>query len=109
MDYAKLNEILKKHKYYLDGKDGGCLANLQNADLRGADLWNAKLQGADLQGAKLQGADLQGADLWNAKLRGANLWGANLDFSCLPLKCGGLGWMIDKKKLPYNFYIIFAV
>lgn len=28
-------------------------------------------------------------------LRGANLRGADLDFSCLPLRCGGLKWKID--------------
>ena len=30
-------------------------------------------------------------------LSGANLRSADLDFSCLPLKCGGLKWKIDKR------------
>ena len=53
-------------------------ANLQNADLRSANLWNANLQGADLWNANLWNANLQGADLWNANLQGADLWNANL-------------------------------
>lgn len=40
--------------------------------------------GADLHGANLNGADLRWADL-----RWADLHGANLDYSCLPLWCGG--------------------
>ena len=55
-----------------------CRANLQNANLRGADLQNASLRGANLQNASLRGANLWGANLWGANLWGANLWGANL-------------------------------
>jgi hypothetical protein len=32
-----------------------------------------------------------------ADLRGADLRGANLDFSSLPLRCGGLHWKIDRR------------
>ena len=65
-------------------------ANLQRADLRGANLRGANLQGADLRGARLQQANLQGTDLRGARLQqaelGANLkranfQGANLDYS----------------------------
>jgi uncharacterized protein YjbI with pentapeptide repeats len=45
---------------------------------------NVRLQGAKLQGAYLQEANLRGADL-----RRANLNGTDLDFSVLPLWCGG--------------------
>ena len=48
-------------------------ANLQNADLRSANLWNANLQNANLQGADLRSADLQNANLRNADLRYADL------------------------------------
>jgi uncharacterized protein YjbI with pentapeptide repeats len=77
--------------------------NLEEADLRGADLgganlqeadlWRANLQEANLRVAKLQkadmgeavlqrvdlmGANLQGADLGGADLHGADMWGADL-------------------------------
>jgi hypothetical protein len=43
------------------------------------------------------GANLRGADLCGANLRGADLCGANLDYSCLPLWCGGTNFILDKK------------
>ena len=51
-------------------------------DLRGVDLGNE-----DIAYANLAGMDLSRADLW----------GVDLDCSCLPLWCGGLGWKIDKR------------
>ena len=53
-------------------------ANLQDANLQGANLWGVDLQGAHLQGANLWGVDLQGANLRGANLQDANLRGANL-------------------------------
>jgi len=53
-------------------------ADLQGANLRGADLWRANLRGANLRRANLQEANLQGADLWRANLQEADLQGANL-------------------------------
>ena len=111
-------------------------ANLQGADLREADLREAYLQEADLQGADLreaylreaylQGADLreadlreaylreadlrraylQGANLRRAYLQGANLQGADLDYSVLPLWCGGLRMKADRRlmaQIAYHF------
>ena len=108
MTKEQLNEILEKHKKWLNDEPGGERANLwkanlqkanlrradlrganlRGADLREADLWGANLRGANLRGADLRGADLQGADLqeavlqradlWRANLRGANLQGADL-------------------------------
>jgi uncharacterized protein YjbI with pentapeptide repeats len=72
-------------------------ANLQYADLQYANLQNADLQNANLQYADLQRAELQNADLQHANLREASLQGANLDFSVLPLQCGGLHWHIDAR------------
>lgn len=37
------------------------------------------------------------ADLSGADLRDADLYGADLDFSCWPLWCGGLGIKIDDR------------
>ena len=79
----ELNEILRKHELWLNGKDGGkranlCGANLRRANLIGANLFIANLSGADLSEANLRGADLSGADLSGANLSGANLIEADL-------------------------------
>ena len=78
MTAEKLAEILEKHKFYLDGKEGGERANLSGADLSGADLSDAKLSGAYLSGADLSDANLSDANLSGAKLSGAYLSGAKL-------------------------------
>ena len=87
-------------------------ANLRSADLRHTDLQGANLRGANLRDANLQGANLRNANLRDANLRDANLrhtdlqcanlrrtdlQGADLDYSCLPLWCGGQGAKIDRK------------
>ena len=64
-------EVLQRHAKWLKNEEGGEKADLQDADLRGADL-----QVADLQDANLRDANLWGADLQDANLRGADLWGA---------------------------------
>jgi uncharacterized protein YjbI with pentapeptide repeats len=51
---------------YQQGKRNFAGADLQNADLWGANLQHANLRGADLQNADLWGANLLGADLQNA-------------------------------------------
>jgi hypothetical protein len=120
MEEAKLKEILTKHMLWLGDKEGGQCADLQGANLYGANLRYADLQGANLYGANLRYADLQGAnlyganlryanlrnaDLYGTKLRGADLRGSNIDFSCLPLSCGGTGIVLDieqKKQLAYH-------
>jgi hypothetical protein len=96
----KLNEVLKLHKKWLDGEDGGVRANLRGADLTGADLkWadltkanltKANLRGANLTGADLKWADLTGADLTKANLKWANLRGA--DLTGADLKWADLKW-----------------
>ena len=74
----ELDTFLRKHKLWLDCKEGGERADLYGADLRGADLRGANLRGADLRGANLRGADLRGANLREADLYGADLRGADL-------------------------------
>ena len=117
MDQKELDKILELHKMWLNGDENGKCADLSGADLRvanlrdanlyGADLYGADLRvanlrdanlyGADLYGADLRGANLRDANLRDANLRGANLYGADLDFSCWPLWCGGLGVKIDDR------------
>ena len=83
MDSKKLKDILKQHKMWLTGKEGGKCADLHGANLRSTDLCNADLRSANLRGsdlcnADLRNADLRGSDLCNADLCGANLRGADL-------------------------------
>ena len=73
MTQAKLNEILEKHRKWLNDEEGG-----ERADLSGANLSGANLSGANLSWANLSGADLSGANLSEANLSGANLSWADL-------------------------------
>ena len=88
-----LEEILKKHKMWLNGEEGGERADLRYTDLssvdltgvdlryanlRGADLRYANLRYANLSDADLRKADLSDTDLINAGLRDANLRNTNL-------------------------------
>ena len=133
---SDIKEILENHQKRLMGECGGKRADLHDADLRGANLRGANLLGADLRDADLRGANLLGAnlrdadlrganlydadlrdadlhdadlydaDLHDADLRGANLRGANLDFSCLPLWCGSLDMIVDRRiaaQIAYHF------
>jgi hypothetical protein len=95
MNKEMLQEVLDSHKLWLEDKRGD-KADLSSADLRGANLRGANLGGADLGGANLRGANLRSADLR----------GADLDFSVLPLFCGGLRWKTDvrfMRQLAYHF------
>jgi uncharacterized protein YjbI with pentapeptide repeats len=106
---AELEQVLKKHKLWLEDAPGGERANLTKADLTRADLSWADLSWANLSGANLSeanlswanlsGADLSWANLWRADLTKADLSGANLDYSCLPLWCGSLKANFDDKQL----------
>ena len=79
----ELNEILQKHKMWLNNDKGGERADLRFADLRSIHLRFADLRFADLRGTDLKNADLRGADLSDANLRGADLRGADLRFADL--------------------------
>ena len=57
MTKEQLNEVLEKHKKWLNDEPGGKRADLQGTDLRGADLWGADLREADLRGANLREAN----------------------------------------------------
>lgn len=120
----ELEQLLRKHKLWLDNNPNGeraylCGADLCGADLGGADLRNAVLRDADMRYAYLRNADLRyaslcGADLrdadmryaylFNANLGGADLCGANIDYSCLPLWCGSLDAHFDDKQLTQIAY-----
>jgi len=93
MKQSELDELVVRHKLWLNHKKGCkklslCGANLRWANLRGADLRWANLRGADLRWAdltganlirtNLRGADLRWADLTEADLAGADLTEADL-------------------------------
>ena len=90
MEQSKLNEILEKHKHWVNEDCDGwqeMRANLYGADLRGADL-----SGADLSGANLREADLSRANLSRADLSGAK----NVLF--IPMACPDTGSFTGWKK-----------
>ena len=78
-------------------------ADLRGADLRWAALSGAELRWADLREADLREAELRWADLREAALSGADLREADLDFSCLPLWCGGAHFKCDERLIRQLF------
>ena len=78
MTQSELNEILEKHRKWVNGEDDGERADLRGADLRRADLSGANLSEANLRRANLSEANLRRADLRRADLSGADLSEANL-------------------------------
>ena len=78
MNTQELNKILRLHKKWLYGDEGGKRADLHDADLRWANLSNADLMSANLCNADLRCANLCYADLYNANLFYANLSNADL-------------------------------
>ena len=110
----QLDEILEKHKKWLNDEPDGERAdlyeaglyeadlygaNLRGADLREADLRRANLREADLRRANLREADLRGADLRGADLYGADLRGAmDIPYYVCPMCCPEEGSFIGFKK-----------
>lgn len=104
MTQEELNEILEKHKKWLNDKPGGERANLSNANLSNANLSHANLSHANLSRANLSRANLSGANLSGANLRHSDLCYANLDFACLPLWCGSLLARFDDRHIAQIIY-----
>ena len=76
--------------------------------MSGANLRGANLSGSDFRDANLSGAILNGAILNGANLRCADLRGVDLDFSGLPLSCGGLHIKIDVRIARQLVYHAFS-
>lgn len=112
MKKEEINEILKNHQMWLDGRDCGVYADISDEDLCGANLiganlYDATLYGANLCEANLYNANLRGADLRYANLRCANICGtdfcgANLlgvkNIPFIPMVCPDFGPFIGFKK-----------
>ena len=111
MEQSKLNEILEKHKHWVNEDCDGWQE--MRADLRGANLYGANLYGADLRGANLYGANLRGANLRGADLRGANLRGADLrgaeKIPFIPYACPDFGMFIGFKKARNNLIVVLEI
>ena len=114
MDATALEETIRLHMLWIDGKAGGVRANLTNAYLYRANLTpanlyrailtDANLTNADLTNADLTGAILTRANLTRANLTDANLTDANLTRATLPhfTICPEEGEFIAWKKLQNN-------
>ena len=96
----ELAEVLAKHTKWTRGEAGGERANLERANLVGADLRGANLEWAYLGGVYLRGANLRGAYLEGVYLRGANLGGVYLDYWILPEEGEFVAWksVSDEKR-----------
>ncbi len=89
----ELNELLRKHKLWLEGKEGGerlviinynlSGSNLRGSNLRGSDLSWSNLSESDLSGSNLRGSDLSWSNLSESDLSGSNLTGSDLSWSNL--------------------------
>ena len=107
MTQQELNDILRKHKLWLEDKEGGERADMQCANMRDADMqcadmqranmWGANMRGANMHDANMHDADMQDADMRGADMRGANMRGANIDYSAWPLWCGSLKAHVDDR------------
>lgn len=80
MDSNILNEILDKHKKWMNDEEGGERANLSNSNLSYSNLRNSNLRGSDLSHSNLSYSDLREADI---------------DYSAWPLWCGSLKAYVD--------------
>mgnify|MGYP002513028109 FL=1 len=81
MEQSKLNEILEKHKHWV------------NEDCDGWQEMRANLSGADLRGANLSGANLRGAK--------------NVPF--IPYACPDFGMFIGFKKARDNLIVVLEI
>ncbi len=97
MDIQTIQEMLKKHRNWINNQAGGERAVFDGQNLRGVNLEYANLRYTILTGADLSCSSLLGADLQGASITNANLAGANIDFSCWPLWCGSRGVKVDKR------------
>jgi hypothetical protein len=78
-----LEDILEKHKKWLNGEEDGEKADLSGTNLFCVDLSGANLSGANLRATDLRFADLSDADLSDVDLSRTNLRGVDLSYADL--------------------------
>ena len=95
----ELNEILAKHRRWLNGENGGERADLSYCDLSGANLYAADLRHADLSRSDLREANFYNAKLSNTKLDNVKYNHTTFFFN---LQCPEKGSFIGYKEVRYN-------
>ena len=75
MDQKKLDEILEKHKKWLDGKPDGERAVLSYRYMSYSDLSYSNLRNCEMTGCDMSGCDMTGCDMRGSNLRDSNLSG----------------------------------
>ena len=83
MDRARLNEIIEKHKKWLNNEDGGECADLSYSDLRYSNLSHSDMRHSDLRGSDMSHSDLRGSDMSHSDLNHSNMIHSNLRYSNL--------------------------
>ena len=88
MTQAELNEILEKHKKWLNNEPGGERADLSHSDLSCSNLSrcnlsHCNLSRCDLSFSNLSACDLRGSNLSYSDLSACDLRGSNLSYSDL--------------------------
>lgn len=78
----ELNEIVKLHKFFLEGEMGGRRAILKNTDMSDLSLRGQDLRQADFTGCNMSGMDLHSANFQEASLYACNLSDCNLSRAC---------------------------
>ncbi len=83
MKQSILNEVLRKHDLWLNGKEGGELADLSNSDLSNSDFSNSDFSYTDLSYTRLSHTNLSNSDLSYTRLSHTNLSYTNLSYTNL--------------------------
>ncbi len=78
MEQKELNELIKKHDMFMNGRPGGARAVIRDRDLSGLSFEKAKLSQSDFTGCIMRGCDLSGAQFESATLFGCDMTKAKL-------------------------------
>ena len=97
MDENRLNEILDKHKKWLNGEESGERADLHDSILSSSDLRGSDMRSSILSSSDMRGSDMRGSILSGSILSGSDLRGSDLDYSVWPLWCGSLKAHVDDR------------
>ena len=83
MTKETIEAMLKSHKDFLEGKDGGKKADFSGANMAGIDLRHLNLTGINFSGAIMRGVNFKGADLRGAQFISSDLRTVSFSRTCL--------------------------